>query len=107
MFGQKYSIGVTLDQSSEFNLIIDEFRNLIFTIKSSQEERDLRENKRNYMNTPDRVRINHEIREDILRAEQILKEAARRFNSGDSDPLIMKNREKVLKNCYELLKDVK
>lgn len=36
LFGQKYSIGVTLDQSSEFNLIIDEFRNLIFTIKSSQ-----------------------------------------------------------------------
>ena len=36
LFGQKYSIGLTLDESSEFNLIIDEFRNLIFTIKSSQ-----------------------------------------------------------------------
>lgn len=69
LFGQKYSIGITLDQNSEFNLIVDEFRNLIFTIRASQEERDLREGKRTHQNTPDRVRINHEIREDIARAE--------------------------------------
>lgn len=88
-------------------MIIDEFRNLIFTIKGSQEERDMRENKKNYTSTPDRVKLNLEIREDIVRAEQILKEAAKRLGSGDPDPTIIKNRQNILKNSYNLLQDVK
>lgn len=92
LFGQKYTIGLAIDASSEFNRIIDEFRELVFTIKASQEERDMHENKKSFANTPDRVKINHEIREDISRADGILREAAKRLQSGDADPTIITNR---------------
>lgn len=39
LFGQKYSIGLTLDEKSEYNRIIQEFRELVFTIRSTQDER--------------------------------------------------------------------
>lgn len=37
LFGQKYSIGLALDEKSEFNRVLDEYRELIFTIRSTQE----------------------------------------------------------------------
>ena len=73
LFGQKYTIGVVLDENSEFKTIINEFRELIFTIKQTQHERSEIELKKNYKNTPERLRINQEIREDIIRAENMLR----------------------------------
>lgn len=73
LFGQKYSIGLTLDEKSEYNRIIQEFRELVFTIRSTQEERERKENGKNYKNTAERVKINSEIRQDIERAQGILK----------------------------------
>ena len=53
------------------------------------------------------MRINLEIREDITRAEAILKEARKRLNAGDPDKLVIEAREKNLANCFNLLQDVK
>lgn len=107
LFGQKYSIGLALDENSQFKRIIEEFRELIHVIRSAQEEREKREQEKNFKSTPDKVKINFQIRQDIQKAEAILKQAVKRLKTGEVDEKIISEREKNLKNCYDALQDVK
>jgi hypothetical protein len=60
---------------------------LLFVIRSSQDERDKKENSKAWKNTPDKTRLNYEIRQNLTKAENMLKEATKMLPKGNIDQL--------------------
>jgi hypothetical protein len=106
LFGAKYVPGLQETDQGEFNTIIETFRERVFSIRQLQQIREKKEAKKGYKQTVDDIRINQEIRDDIKRCENILKEAVKRKKTNlkgktyDVSVKTLSNRERTLRNCF-------
>ena len=69
LFGSKYVPGLQEQDKSEFNSIIEAFRERIYTIRDAQKDREKREGKKGYKQTPQELVMNQKIRQDIGQCE--------------------------------------
>jgi hypothetical protein len=58
LFGGKYVPGLQSTEASEFNSIIEAFRERIFYIRQTQEEREKKEKKRGFKQSSEQIRLN-------------------------------------------------
>lgn len=67
LFGGQYVPGLQEIDKSEFNSIIETFRERLFTIRELQQQREKKEAKKEYKRSVLEIKINQDIRDDIKR----------------------------------------
>ncbi len=67
LFGAKYVPGLQEMDKSEFNSIIESFRERMFTIRELQQQREKKEAKKGFKRSAVEIRVNQDIRDDIKR----------------------------------------